>query len=72
MDETLVFNGEFYFMVSLTFNFMTHKELVIVPKEFHPYKTSLFLKMLPHQKCLCGGLLNANEIMIKLSLRLTL
>jgi hypothetical protein len=51
---------------------MTHKELVIVPKEFHQLTSSLLLKMLPHQKCLCGGLLNANEIMIKLSLRLTL
>jgi hypothetical protein len=52
---------------------MTHRELIIVPREFHPHEThfSLFLKMLlHHQKCLCDTLLNANETLIKLPLRL--
>jgi hypothetical protein len=53
---------------------MARSKLVIVPREFHPHEThffSLFLKMLPrHQKHLCDSLLNANENMMKLPLRL--
>jgi hypothetical protein len=58
-------------MVSYTFNFMTHRELVIVSREFHLREThfSFFLKTLAHyQKHLCGSLLNANNTLIKLSL----
>ena len=54
---------------------MTHCELVTVPGEFHPYKliSSLFLNMMPHHKnCLCGSLLHADEIWMKLPLRLAL
>ena len=55
---------------------MTHKELVTVPREFHPHEArffSLFIKMLPcHQKCIRGRLLNANETLVKLPLRLAL
>jgi hypothetical protein len=55
---------------------MTHRELVTVPREFHPHETqffSLFIKTLTcHQKCICDRLLNANETLVKLSLRLRL
>jgi len=43
---------------------LTHKELVIVPSEFHLHETqySLFIKTLAyHQKYICDRLLNANE-----------
>jgi hypothetical protein len=55
---------------------MTHRELVTVPKEFYPYETqffSLFIKTLScHQKYICGSLLNTNETLVKLPLRLAL
>jgi len=39
-------------MVSLAFNFITYRELVIVLREFHSHEThfSLFLKMLTHHQ----------------------
>jgi hypothetical protein len=50
---------------------MTHRELIIVSREFHPHETHIshFLKMLlRHKKRLCDTLLNANETLIKLPL----
>jgi hypothetical protein len=44
---------------------MTHKELLIVPREFHPTKLNSSLSSLKccHviKKCICGRLLSANE-----------
>jgi hypothetical protein len=42
LDETPSFNGEFHSIVSLVFNFMTHRELVIVPGEFYLDETHFF------------------------------
>jgi hypothetical protein len=65
MDKTPTLNGV---------NFMTLRDLVIVPREFYPNEThffSLLLKMLPHhQNRLRGSLLNANKTLMKLPLRL--
>jgi hypothetical protein len=55
---------------------MTHRDLVIVLREFHPYETHsfpLFIKAMPcHKKCIYDRLLNANETLIKLLLKLAL
>ena len=52
---------------------MTHKELVIVPREFHSHDThffSIFLNALSyHKKCLCDNLFNADETLMKFLLR---
>ena len=48
---------------------MTHKELVIVSREFHLDEShffSLFLNAMScHQKCLCDNLFDANETHMK-------
>jgi hypothetical protein len=48
---------------------MTHRELVTVPREFHPHKTQffyLFIKTLTcHQKYICDRLLNTNETLTR-------
>jgi hypothetical protein len=73
LDEIPILNEEFYFMISQAFNSKTHRELVIVPREFHLDEThfiSLFLNTPPrHQKCQRGNLFNANETHMKLPLR---
>ena len=64
MDETSFLNVKFHSRVSSAFNFMTHKELVIMSREF--YFTSLFLNTLScHRKCLCDNLFDANETHMK-------
>ena len=54
---------------------MTHCELLSVPREFRPQKThffSLLINLVTHNtKCICGGLLNVDEIRMKLPLKLT-
>jgi hypothetical protein len=63
----------FHSMISLAFNFMTHKELVIVPREFHLDEThffSLFLNTLSCHQKYRDNLFNANKTRVKLLLRL--
>ena len=51
LDETSTLNGEFYFIVSYAFNSKTHRELVIVPREFYIDETHFFSLFLNTQPC---------------------
>jgi hypothetical protein len=53
---------------------MTHGELVIMPREFHPHEIhffSLIKNVVTHQKRLYDSLLNTNETLMKPPLKLT-
>jgi hypothetical protein len=63
----------FHSMISLAFNFMTHKELVIVPREFYLNEThffSFFLNTLSYYQKYRDNLFNTNKTPVKLLLRL--
>ena len=72
LDETSTLNAKFHSIVLSAFNLMTHRELVIMPREFYPHKTHFISLFLNKLSCLCGNLINANETHIKLPLRLVL